>query len=239
MAPTVRIGLLRTLSNDWLCSDCAQAAQQRVAVVRWHVRGSVSLGRRHERRRELGSALRISVAMGAQQLVRCALVWLICAFSGRWEHVTGEVVHMEQRGDGGGYHTAESWQRAQKLIHKHAHTFVPSIDENKDGKMSLPEVYQHLAIVMRRQHQGLDGALRSEFGEVDADGSNGVSLEEYQKYEVFEATENTEFGWKVTTDVHQRNIDKYAQAMFALLDLNDDGQLNADEFEVSDVEDEA
>ena len=169
--------------------------------------------------------------MGAQQLVRCALVWLICAFSGRWEHVTGEVVHMEQRGEGGGYHTAESWQRAQKLIHKHAHTFVPSIDENKDGKMSLPEVYQHLAIVMRRQHQGLDGALRSEFGEVDADGSNGVSLEEYQKYEVFEATENTEFGWKVTTDVHQRNIDKYAQAMFALLDLNDDGQLNADEFE--------
>ena len=164
--------------------------------------------------------------MGVQQVLQCVLAWLLCTCLA-W---AGDVVSVDGGGQDGSHHTAESWMRAQKVIHKHVHSFLPKIDEDADGKMSLKELYSHLGVVMRRQHANqLEDVLKGMFAEADTDRSKTVSFVEYLKYELEEA-EASEFGWTVTGDVHAKNLDKYAKQMFLLLDLDSDGKLSADEF---------
>jgi Ca2+-binding EF-hand superfamily protein len=131
-------------------------------------------------------------------------------------------------GGSGGGQDGESWTRGQDLLSKHVDEFLPKIDKNGDKQMSLGEIYIHISSAMRQRHEGFNDAMMEGFREADKDRSKSLTQEEYLAWEL-QVAEESDFGWAVTGDAHQRTIDKLASSIFKLLDHDNSGKLDAGE----------
>jgi len=118
--------------------------------------------------------------------------------------------------------------REMRFIAKSIDSFLPKIDDNEDGFMSLGEIYHHLGRVMRTHHEDFNGSMRLGFGPADLDGSMGLSQAEYLKSEL-RAAEEAQYGWAVTGDEHEQTLTKHGGKIFMLLDQDGNGMLSIDE----------